>query len=227
MLKAAPPPRPETEFLALLSAANRRRLLEGSTQMVVPAGTIAIRPGGPAVAFLLQQGLARAYWNLPDGRQATVAFVHPNDLTGGAGIVGDSPWAFMQVITDSTLTALDMKRARILAKSEIEVAAAISKHLAMRMRQADRLIAIRSLGSIRERLAYDLLDRAGRRQVEANGLQIRATQSDLADSIGSSREVMSRALKDFRNAGLVETTPGLILILKPAYLAEIVRAYVI
>lgn len=133
----------------------------------------------------------------------------------------------MQVITDSTLTALDMKHARNLTKSEIEVAAAISKHLAMRMRQAHRLIAIRSLGSIRERLAYDLLDRAGRRQLDGGGLQIRATQADLADSIGSSREVMSRALRDFRAAGVVETAPGLILILKPAHLAKIVGAYVI
>ena len=227
MPTAAPQPRLETDFLPLLSAANRRRLLEGSTQMVFPAGTIAIRPGGPAIAFLLNDGLARGYWNLPDGRQATIAFVHPNELTGGAAIVGSSPWAFMQVITDSTLTALDMKRARDLAKSEIEVAAAISKHLAMRMQQADRLIAIRSLGSIRERLAYDLLDRAGRRQLDTGGLQIRATQADLADSIGSSREVMSRSLRDFRAAGAVETTPGLILIQKPTYLAEIVRAFAI
>ena len=94
MLNVAPPPRLDTEFLPLLSAANRRRLLEGSTQMLFPAGTIALRPGGPSVAFLLEHGLARAYWNLPDGRQATVAFVHPNELMGGAAIVGSSPWAF-------------------------------------------------------------------------------------------------------------------------------------
>ena len=223
----APPLQLETEFLALLSPANRLRLLEGSTQIVYPAGTIAVRPGGPAAAFLLEQGLARVFWNLPDGRQATMAFVHPKELTGGAAIIGDSPWAFMQVITDSTLTALDMKRVRNLAKAEIEVAAAIGKHLAMRTRQAYRLIAIRSLGNIRERLAYDLLDRTGRRQLRGVGMQIRATQADLAGSIGSSREVMSRALRDFRAAGVVETAPGLILILKPAHLSEIVGAFVI
>jgi CRP/FNR family transcriptional regulator, cyclic AMP receptor protein len=226
MLMVAPRLRLETEFLPTLSAVNRRRLLEGSTRAVYPAGSIMMRPGGPPVAFLLEQGLARAYWNLPDGRQATIAFVHPNELTGGAAIIGNSPWAFMQVITETTLTALDMKRARDLAKSEIEIAAAVSKHLAMRMRQADRLIAIRSLGNIRERLAYDLLDRAGRHR-DGGGLQIRATQADLADSIGSSREVMSRALRDFRTAGVVATAPGLILIQKPAHLAAIVDAFVI
>ena len=161
MLMTAPSLRLETDFLPMLSPANRRRLLEGSTRAVYPAGVVAIRPGGPPAAFLLESGLARAYWNLPDGRQATIAFVHPNELTGGAAIVGNSPWAFMQVITESTLTALDMKHARNLAKSEIDVAAAVSKHLALRMRQAHSLIAIRSLGNIRERLAYDLLDRAG------------------------------------------------------------------
>jgi len=223
----SPSLRLETDFLPMLGPVNRRRFLEGSTRATYPAGVVAIRPGGLPAAFLLESGLARAYWNLPDGRQATIAFVHPNELTGGAAIVGNSPWAFMQVITESTLTALDMKLVRDLVKSEIEVAAAVSKHLALRMRQAHRLIAIRSLGNIRERLAYDLLDRAGRHQLDQGKLQVRATQGDLADSIGSSREVMSRALRDFRGAGLVETTPGLILIQKPAHLAEIVRAFVI
>jgi CRP/FNR family transcriptional regulator len=120
-----------------------------------------------------------------------------------------------------------MKRARTLAETEIEVAAAINAHLVMRVRQAYRLIAIRSLGNIRERVAYDLLDRASRSQLEGGRLEVFATQDDLADSIGSSREVMSRALRDLRVMGIVETAPGVIRILDPERLAGIVRTFVI
>lgn len=35
-----------TDFLSLMSPVNRRRLLEGSTRAVYPAGSIATRRGG-------------------------------------------------------------------------------------------------------------------------------------------------------------------------------------
>lgn len=220
-------PSAAVNFLSLLSAANRSRILEGSTRAVVPAGTVATRPGDQPLAYLVDSGLARLYWNVPDGRQATIALVRPNELAGGAVALGDSPWVFMQVLTESELTILDISRMRRLAAEELEVSAAIATHLAMRVRDAYRLIAVRSLGNIRERVAYDLLDRAAQSQLVVGRLEVRATQADLADSIGSSREVMSRALRDLREEGIVETAPGVVRVVHPAGLASIVRAFVI
>jgi DNA-binding transcriptional regulator LsrR (DeoR family) len=58
-------------------------------------------------------------------------------------------------------------------------------------------------------------------------LEVQATQADLADSIGSSREVISRALTSLRANGIVETAPGVVRILAPTFLASIVSAFVI
>jgi CRP-like cAMP-binding protein len=132
----------------------------------------------------------------------------------------------MQVVTESTLTSLDPETVQDLVATETEVAAAISAHLSMRVRAAHRLIAIRSLGSIRERVAYDLLDRASQSQLVVGRLEVRATQADIADSIGSSREVISRALTSLRSRGIVETAPGVVRILAPSLLASIVGAFV-
>lgn len=215
------------DFLSLLSPVNRRRVLDGSTRAVYSAGMVAVHPGSQPVAYLLDDGLARLYWNVPDGRQATIAIIRPKELAGGTVALGSAPWVFMQVITESTLTILDVAQLRELAATELEVSAAISTHLAMRVRDAYRLISVRSLGNIRERVAYDLLDRAAQSQLVVGRLEVRATQADLADSIGSSREVMSRALRDLRAEGIVETAPGVIRVLSPAGLAAIVRAFVI
>ena len=84
-----------------------------------------------------------------------------------------------------------------------------------------------SLGNISERLAFDLLERASRSRLYLGRLDARATHQDLADSIGSSREVVGRALKELRAAGIVETTPGLTRVLDPIRLANIVRTYLI
>jgi CRP-like cAMP-binding protein len=194
---------------------------------VYPAGTIQLRPGGPSLACLIDAGLARAFWSLPDGRQTTLAFIRPREFFGSTASMRQSNWISMQLITECTLTILDLENVRAIAATELEVASAIGRHLGMRVRDAYRLIAVRSLGNIRERVAYDLLDRAAQSQLVVGRLEVTATQADLADSIGSSREVMSRALRDLRFEGIVETAPGLIRVLDPERLAAIVRAFVI
>jgi CRP-like cAMP-binding protein len=75
-------------------------------------------------------------------------------------------------------------------------------------------------------VAYDLLDRASQSQLVVGRLDVTATQAQLADSIGSSREVLSRTLADFRAAGIVETAPGVVRVLNPQRLAAIVDAFV-
>jgi CRP-like cAMP-binding protein len=214
------------DFLSLLSASNRSRILARSTRAVYPAGAIVVTPDSPPASFVLERGLARYYWSVPDGRQATVAFLLPGQLVC-SNVAGHPSSNYMQVITESTLTTLHPQVLRDLAATDIEVAGAIAAHLSMRVRNAHRLVAIRSLGSIRERVACDLLDRAAQSQVIVGRLEVRATQADIADSIGSSREVVSRALTVLRVQGIVETAPGVVRILAPSFLASIIGAFVI
>jgi CRP-like cAMP-binding protein len=215
------------DFLSLLSDVNRRRVLEGSTKEAYPAGSIAFHPEGPERPFVLERGLARVYTSVPDGRQATVVFVHSNELAGGTAIVSHPPRVYIQVVVKSTLTVLDLERVRKLVTSENEVCYAVATHLAARVRSAFRLISVRSLGNIRERVAYDLLERACQSQLAMGRLEVEATHADLAFSIGSSREVVSRALRDLRAGGIVETAPGRVRVLDPVRLAAIVRGFVI
>src|SRR6202163_2374313 len=222
-----PMPPGSLDFLSLVGEANRSRLLAGSTHATFQPGSVVIRPDGPPAAYLLETGLARTYWNVPDGRQATMAFTHPTELVGVTSVTGEPPWLFLQVITETTMTVLDIEAVRKLAATEAEVSRAVATHLLRRLREAYRLIAVRTLGNIKERVAYDLLDRAAQSQLVVGRLEVTATQADLADSIGSSREVMSRALRDLRAEGIVETAPGLIRVLDPERLAAIVRAFVI
>jgi CRP-like cAMP-binding protein len=226
-LGARPTGDDDVDFLSLLSEVNRRRVLEGSTQEVYPAGTIAYHPEGPPRSFVLEKGLARVYATVPDGRQATVTFVHMHELAGGTAIASHPPRVLIQVVMPSTLTMLDVDRVRRLAASENEVCAAVATHLAARLRATFKLVAIRSLGTIKERVAYDLLDRACQSQLVVGRLEVQATHTALADSIGSSREVVSRTVRDLRAAGIVETAPGMVRVLKPLGLSAIVRGFVI
>ncbi len=222
-----PMPPGSIDFLSLLSEDNRSRLLAGAKHGTFSPGSIVIRPDGPPAAYLLETGLARTYWNVPDGRQATMAFTHPTELVGVNAITGAPPWLFLQVITETSFAILDIDVVRKLAATDVEVSKAVAAHLSRRLREAYRLIAVRTLGNIKERVAYDLLDRAAQSQLVVGRLEVRATQADLADSVGSSREVMSRALRELRVDGIVETAPSVIRVLDPTRLAATVRSFVI
>ncbi len=215
------------DFLALLPKARRQQLLNGSTRVDFPAGTIAFRPDESPTSFLVERGLFRLYRSLPDGRQATVAFVYTGELVGGMRAMGTPPSVFAQVVVDSTVKILEASTLHKLAASHIDVVNGIGRHLAAHLDNAFRLISIRSLGDIRDRLAYDILERACRHQLGVGRLEVHATHAELADSIGSSREVVSRTIKGFRAAGVVETAPGVIRIAEPMRLAGIVRAFAI
>jgi CRP-like cAMP-binding protein len=215
----------EVDFMSLLSEPNRLRLLEGSTTETYAPGAVIFRPGDSQRAFLVERGLARGYTSVPDGRQATVTFFHSRELIGGTSIASRPPKIYVQVVVKSTMTCLKVETVRQLAKTENEVLAAVATHLASRIRSAYRLVAIRTLGDIRQRLAYDLLDRACRSQLAVGRLEVKATQADLADSIGSAREVVGRALSELRKEGVVETAPGTVRVVDPLRLAGIVRAF--
>jgi CRP/FNR family transcriptional regulator len=215
----------EVDFMSLLREPNRSRLLEGSKTAVYAPGTVIFHPGTDLTAFLVVRGLARGFTSVPDGRQATVTFFHSQELIGGTSIASRPPAIHVQVVARSTLTVLNYETARKLAQSENEVLRALATHLSARVRSAYRLIAVRTLGDIRQRLAYDLLDRACRTQLESGRLEAAVTQSDLADSIGSVREVVGRTLSRLRTDGIIETAPGVVRVVDPLRLAGIVRAF--
>jgi len=223
----------DVDFLALMSPANRKRLLQHSQRAAYPAGSVPFRAHEGGRALVLESGLVRTFWTVPDGREATIAFIYPGNLVGGRNLVPGTAAMLgpslvsVQVVVDSTMRVLDLDTVRELAATEIEVVTAIATMLAARVRYDLRLIAVRSLGNIAERLAFDLLERASRFQLTAGKLEAQATHEALAASIGSSREVVSRALRQLRDAGIVETAPGRTLILDPVRLAETVRTFVI
>jgi CRP-like cAMP-binding protein len=220
------------DLLSLLSSAKQRLVLEGSKRATYRAGTVAFGPGPPARAFVLETGLARVYMSARDGREATVAFIHPGNLVGARNLIRgirvdeDPPLTGVQAVVDSTFTLLDIEVVRRLAATDIDVMTAIATHLAERVHYDLLVVAVRTLGTVAERLAFDLLDRASRVQTPDGRLEARATHEDLAYSIGSSREVVGRSLKELRSAGIVETTPGKTRIVDPQRLAATVRSFV-
>ena len=95
--------------------------------------------------------------------------------------------------------------------------------------QSDCLLEVRRLlgrveafafRSIRERLAFTLLDES-QRQLAHN--ELRLTQQELAGLVGASRESISRALSKLADEGILQVFRGRLIIDKPDQLKIIVE----
>jgi CRP/FNR family transcriptional regulator, cyclic AMP receptor protein len=88
-----------------------------------------------------------------------------------------------------------------------------------------------AFASVRQRMARHLLDLASelaaeqvRAGAELNGdLVVAASQSELAEAVGTAREVVVRILRELRHEGIVHTGRTGIIILDPARLVQETR----
>jgi CRP/FNR family transcriptional regulator, cyclic AMP receptor protein len=51
-------------------------------------------------------------------------------------------------------------------------------------------------------------------------LEAQVSQQELAEAVGSVREVVARVLRDLRSVGLIATVPGVVRVLDPAGLHD-------
>jgi CRP/FNR family transcriptional regulator, cyclic AMP receptor protein len=214
-----------TDFLSLLSPAARELLSSTSRRVDYPAGSILYRPGEGERVVIVTRGIVRVYFQDTEGRQATVLFGHPGSMLGVVNVFGEIPYVFGQAVVRASAIEIDHRVLRDLINRDVPTATAVAGYLATRLRKTMELVGLRTIGSIRERLAYDLLDRASRVQLETGRLIVEASQAELADSIGTAREVAARELAKLRSEGMITTLRGMVRIESPTRLANIVRDF--
>ena len=107
-----------------------------------------------------------------------------------------------------------------MARRDARVGWALAEELNRRLYETLQQTAINAFGSVRQRVAAHLLDLASAQQRPRGHLVARVSQQDLADAVGSVREVVARVLRDFRVERLVATSPDSIQVLDPAGLHD-------
>lgn len=211
-------------FLDLLDTSDRDLVLRGSRRVSYPAGFVAHGgEGARPLALVVEYGLVRIFVQSRDGRQASVAYFHPGDIYATLEMLGPRVPADLQAIVDSSVLLIDTDHLTHLATGSLAIAQAAIQALGTELSHLVRIIAVRSLGSMTERLAFDLLERASDSQLRGGQLVCQATHEQLAHSIGSVREVVTRIIRDLRRSGVVDTSPGRIRVLDAPRLSLLVR----
>jgi len=209
----------EESFLGTLPPATVEILLDRATILEVSAGRLLGQPGDrPAVAVVVD-GLVRLFLVSPSGRQVDVRYVSGGESMV-AGALSTPATVRAQAITGVQLLLLDPAVLRALGQRDPRVAWAVAEEVGARLQQVASSLGDQVFGSVRQRVARTLLLRAAQQQQEGGIPTVRLTQQDLADAVGSVREVVSRPLREWAAAGVVTIGQGTVTLLEPAVLAR-------
>ncbi len=181
-----------------------------------PKGSQVICEGdsGEIVYFLLS-GRAKVTLYGEDGREIVLAVLEAGEMFGEMSIIDDKPRsANVEAVRDIECLVLSRERFLGFLASHHRVYMMFLAHLTARLGEATRKIGGLALLDVCGRIAHTLIgmSKDGARN-EENVIEIeRPTHEELAAMIGSSREVVSRALKKMTQEGYIKIEKQTILL---------------
>jgi CRP/FNR family cyclic AMP-dependent transcriptional regulator len=182
-------------------------LLAEASLLHVPAGSTVHREGTTSAHVeMVVKGLIRVYVQSVDGRKMTVRYCRSGALIGVGSLFASrfSLPATIQAVTDTDLLVLRAPMVKRMAEGDVRVANALLAELSERVLSFVAEISGSVFASIRRRVARHLLDLASEGQ-EGSALVVGLGQQDLADAVGTVREVVVRALRELRQEGVIST----------------------
>ena len=193
-------------------------------QVTVPrrfaAGEVVFREGDDSdTCYVVRSGHARAIREHSDGRQITLATFGPGDIFGELAMFDDERRSATVEATDELevlgILGGDM-RALLARHPDIAVKLVIS--LGRRLRAANERLARQSFQTVQSRVAAVLAQLVDQARAEGAGerdVPVVATQADLAQLAGSSRESASRFLAVLERAGVISQGRGRLTVHDP------------
>jgi len=205
-------------------------LLVGAGRVRIAAGSVTHREGEDAPHLeLVIAGVVRVFVTAPDGRTMTIRYCRPGALIGAVSLFapGFALPATTQALVDAELLRLSPTAARRAAARDVRVAQAFLSELSERVLSFIWEIPGGAFATVRQRVARHLLDMASERVPEPpsaprsrSELTVNVSQRELAEAVGTAREVVVRVLRELRQDGVVRTGRDRIVIADPARLIQ-------
>jgi CRP-like cAMP-binding protein len=196
----------DDEMSALAAVASLRH---------VRKGTMLFVEGDSADGFYaLVDGRVRVYKSSPDGREYTIHVIHPGQTFAEATAFGDHNYpANCSAIEDSTIAFFATEKFLNLLRISPEISLKIMASLSGFLREYNRLVEELSLKDVQARLASHLLEEY--RSTPGEVIYLRISKTELAKSLGTVSETLSRNFKKLAEMGVIEVNGNEIRVLDP------------
>ncbi|MBI3525554.1 MAG: Crp/Fnr family transcriptional regulator [Betaproteobacteria bacterium] len=198
--------------LPIFEALNDERLADIvpiAALRSVKRGAVILKAGDHTDnIYLVLAGSLKVKISDQGGREVILTVLGPGEMFGEMGAIDEHP-------RSATVVAAERCNLVVIAKDDFkrclaenfEVSLYIIENLVKRLRKADRKIESLALIDVYGRVARLLLEMAeieeGRKVVRR-----RITRQEIAKTIGASREMVSRVMRDLQLQGLIEEVNG-------------------
>ena len=190
-------------------------------------GQVIFREGDQSdTCYVVSSGHARALREHGDGRTIALARFGPGDIFGELAMFDDERRSATVEALDGlhalAILGHDMRR---LLREHPDIAVKLVIALGRRLRAANERLARQSFQTVQSRVASVLIGLIEQQKAEGGGdrdVLVTATQAELAQLAGSSRESASRFLAVLERAGIVTQGRGKLTVHDPEALQRYV-----
>ena len=151
-------------------------------------------------------------------RQLTLRYIREGELFANMArpSAARAPLS-VAAVTACTVLEVDLGTLTTLILDDGRVGVALILEMIARLEEGYAAVSAMAFGSMHERVAGHLLDLA--HEAADGRFVVPVTQQQLADHVGTVREVVARVLRDLRRAGILMTAQGRMEICDPRRLA--------
>jgi CRP-like cAMP-binding protein len=212
---------------ATLEVGDLRRISQLAVPRSFQAGEVVFREGDSSdTCYVVREGRARAVRTHGDGRTITLARFGPGDIFGELAMFEDERRsATVEAIEPTSVVGVlgpDMRR---LMGEHPEIATRLVIALGRRLREMNERLSRQSFQTVQSRVAVvlsELVEQEIAAGKDGADVLVTATQADLAQLAGSSRESASRFLAVLERAGVISQGRGRLVVHNPRALEQYV-----
>jgi CRP/FNR family cyclic AMP-dependent transcriptional regulator len=194
--------------VSLFESLDAVSLDELKTMMVTrvfPKNSIIINEGDENQSlYILESGRVKVYLSDENGREIVLSTQGPGEYFGEMALLDDATRsASVLTLEESKIRMINKADFEKILRQKPEIALGVIKDLIRRLRQSTESVRSLALMDVYGRVARLLLSLSE----ENNGyltVTEKLTHQDIADRVGSSREMISRIFKDLKQGGYIE-----------------------
>jgi CRP/FNR family transcriptional regulator, cyclic AMP receptor protein len=210
-----------------LVPADLQRIAELAVPRDFDPGQVVFREGDSSdTCYIVHSGRARAVREHSDGRTITLATFGPGDIFGELAMFEDERRSATVEAVEPTIAVAvlgpDMRR---LMTEHPGIATRLVIALGRRLREMNERLSRQSFQTVQSRVAvvlHDLVQQEIAAGATPTEVLLTATQADLAQLAGSSRESASRFLAVLERAGVISQGRGRLTVHDPRALDQYV-----
>jgi CRP-like cAMP-binding protein len=210
-----------------LAEDDLARVAEVTVPRHFEPGEVVFHEGDQSdTCYIVRTGHVRAVREHTDGRTITLATLGPGEIFGELAMFdAERRSATIECLDETDLVAVLSSDMRRMLREHPDIAVKLLGALSRRLRETNERLTRQSFQTVQSRVASVLAELVAAARSEGAGetdILITATQADVAQLAGSSRESASRFLAVLERAGIITQGRGRLTVHEPGALERYV-----